>query len=83
MRPGLQAREPGAHLEAFMSKSIESNKEMKQFRDEVPNEAWEVKIPHWVRHMSLARPLSIKYNVWVLELPAGSTPVVKINVLGT
>ena len=31
---------PGAHLGAFLSKSIESNGEMNEFRDEVLNVAW-------------------------------------------
>ena len=44
MRRGVQARGPGAHLGAFIFKSIESNEEMNDFRDEVSNEGWELQI---------------------------------------
>jgi len=39
---GFKRRGPGAYLGASIHKSIESNKEMNEFRDEVPNEAWEL-----------------------------------------
>ena len=39
---GLKRRGSGAHLGASIHKSIESNEEMNEFREEVPNEAWEL-----------------------------------------
>ena len=40
----FKRRGPGAHLTASIHKSIESNEEMNEFREEVQNEAWELKI---------------------------------------
>ena len=39
---GFKGRGPGANLGAFNHKSIESNEDMNEFREEVPNEAWEL-----------------------------------------
>ena len=39
---GFKRRGPGADLGASIHKSIESNVEIKEFREEVPNEAWEL-----------------------------------------
>ena len=39
---GFKRRGPGADLGVSIHKSIESNKEMNEFREEVPNEAWEL-----------------------------------------
>ena len=44
MRREVQARGPGAHLGASIDKSIESDKEMNDFRDELQNEACELEI---------------------------------------
>jgi len=44
MRRGVQAKGPGAHLGASIDKSTKSNEEMNEFREEVPNEAWELEI---------------------------------------
>ena len=68
MRRGVQARGPGAHLGGSIDKSIESDKEMNEFRDELQNEAWELEIQSGSSEWSLARPLSIKATFWSFKL---------------
>ena len=72
---------PGAHLGASIDKSIESDEEMNDFRDELQNEACELEIQSGSLKLSLARPLSIKATFLRLKLISGSTPTDKSNVL--
>ena len=51
---GFKRRGPGAHLGASNDKSNESNKEMNDFREEVPNEAWESKFSMGAPNEALA-----------------------------
>ena len=78
---GFKRRGPGGHLGASNHKSTKSNEEMNDFREDVPNEAWELEISLGVLNEALARSPSIKSTFWTLKLTSGSTPVDKINVL--
>ena len=77
---GSSEEAPGGHLGASNHKSTKSNEEMNDFREDVPNEAWELEISLGVLNEALARSLSIKSTFWILKLSFCVFLVDKINV---